>query len=238
MDTFTFNEEAYKKYVKKWTIALITIMVVYFVTVILTNSFQGGHFDLLTFLITSVLIAVFLGISFYRRQKKQQQILSSYSVHISDNEITRQQLHTLPLTINFMEVKEIIKSKRGAFSIKGRDKRDVIFIPHWINDSEALEQRLATFAPITFQARPPVKKFAPLIAMILVAVLVVLVLSGWVTDKIFIAVTGIATIGFLGWLLYELQVNKNVPVTAKRRSWLFLLSIAAILYAIYQKFMH
>lgn len=236
MDTFTFNEEAYKKYIKKWTIVLITIMVVYFVAIVLVNSFQGGHFDLFSFLISSAVVAVFLGIGFYRRQRKQKQILSSYSVHISDNEITRQQLHLLPLTINFMEVKEIIKSKRGGFSIKGRDKRDVIYIPHCINDREVLEQRLATFAPITFQSRPPVKKFAQLIAMMLVAVVVVLALSGWVTNKVFIAVAAIGTIGFFGWLLYELQVNKNIPITVKRRSWLFLLSIAAILYALYQKF--
>jgi len=77
-------------------------------------------------------------------QRHNNHLINSFS----KSDIIREQLNTAPLTIHFMEIKEILKSKKGGFMIKGRTRTDVICIPYLIDNAAALEVELGKFAPI------------------------------------------------------------------------------------------
>jgi hypothetical protein len=73
--------------------------------------------------------------------RKQKKFLLSYSVTVSDEGVTREQLNTPPLSISFMEIKEIIKTPKGGFMVKGIDRTDVIHILYFIDNPDTLEER-------------------------------------------------------------------------------------------------
>jgi len=54
-----------------------------------------------------------------------------------------------------------------------------------------------------------------------------------VPNKIVTLICGPLLIGFLVWVLYEVQTSKSVPTNAKRRNWTLLIPIVAITYLIY-----
>jgi hypothetical protein len=176
---------------------------------------------------------ILIGFSYYRGLKKQKRLLMSYTVTLSDNEIIREQLNTPSLTINFMEIKEIIKSEKGNFTIKGVSRQDVIYIPYLIDNPIELEQRLETFGPITVHIKDPFyKKYRMLLTILVLGSMVGLYT---VNNKIIVGICGILVSGSLTWAFYETRVSKNIPESAKRRSWIFLLVIASIIYTTYTK---
>ena len=129
MQQFKINEAGFKKFKKRWLTITVPIMSVVVIIITLTNTFSGKTVDTGYLLIVFPIVVIFLGFNMYRGFRKQKKFLASYSVTLTDNEIIREQMNTPPLTINFMEIKEIAKTEKGAFIIKGLTRADVIGIP-------------------------------------------------------------------------------------------------------------
>lgn len=84
----------------------VIVVTIFSLTGILSSNHDTGN----SWLYAMPIFAILFGISTYRSMKKQKKFLETYKVIISDNEITREQMNTPPLTISFMEIKEIIRS--------------------------------------------------------------------------------------------------------------------------------
>ena len=230
---FKIGEEGYKKFRKRWFTIIIPLFTVVLVVIILINSLSPANGEINTLPFVFPVILIFFGFSLSRGLRKQKKLLLSYSVTVSDNEITREQLNTQRLSISFMEIKEIIKSEKGNFTIKGVGRTDVIHIPYWIDNSAALEECLKTLAPITIVTKDPFyKKYRTLLTIPALGAMVAVIT---VTNKIIVGICGVLMIGLLIWSFYEIRISKNVPENTKRRSWVFLLVIASVIYMMYSK---
>jgi len=233
MQEFRISEAGFKKLKRRMLLLSIIPLVIVVTIFSLTNMLGGKHDTDNSWLYALPIIAILFGISSYRSSKKQKKFLETYKVTISDNEITREQMNTRPLTISFMEIKEIIKSAKGHFTIKGAGSRDIIYIASWIEKPEELEQRLQALAPIQARAKDPWRvKYRWAIMIPVVASMLGLFISD---NRIIAGISGAVLTGFIIWLIYEIFTNKNMPTTAKRRSWIFFIMLIAIIYATYAK---
>jgi len=179
------------------------------------------------------LLPVLFGFNLFRTLKKQNRFLQSYTLTLSEEGITREQLNTPPLFISFMEIKEIVKTKKGGFIIKGLTRADVIYVSSFIENPQVLEERLQAMAPITTKSVDPVyRKYLPLLFFPTIG-LYICVLT--LTNKILVGISGALVVVLSIWGLFELQRNKNVPTNAKRRSWLLLILLASIIYMTVEK---
>jgi hypothetical protein len=233
MQQYKIGEESYKKFRRRWVnigIPVISAIVAFGIAIVVYSQRDDG-FNPMPYVIP--VMAVLFTFSIVRGLKRQRRLLMSYSVTLSNSEITREQLNTPPLTINFMEIKEILKTKKGGFMIKGRSKTDVIHIPYLIDNAGDLEEALAKFAPITMHVRESQQRWLKLAPA-------VLGLGGFVTLLItknnFVAVVaGVVVIAMFTLRFIELVTNKNVPTNLKRRGWTYLLIIVLVIFMLYTK---
>jgi hypothetical protein len=232
MQQFKISEEGYKKMRKKWLIFGLPIAAAIAAIIIVINI-SNSIVDQSGTLISLPIFLAVMGFSVYRNLKKQKQFALSYSITISDSEISREQTNTPPLSINFMEIKEIVKTEKGGFTIKGRTRTDIIYVPYIIDNPQELEQRLANLAPITVMAKDPFyKKYRFLLTFLFMGAMVSVYA---VTNKIIVGICGVLVTGLLLWAFYEIRISKNAPENTKRFSWFFLLIVISIIYVTYMK---
>ncbi|HEY4063025.1 MAG TPA: hypothetical protein VGM30_14065 [Puia sp.] len=104
-----------------------------------------------------------------------------------------------------------------------------------IDNPAALEQRLATFAPITIKPNDPFYKKYGVFLIILGFGSMVAVYT--VTNKIIVGICGVLVTGLLIWAFYEIRTSKNLPGNTKRSGWAILILIASTIYITYSKLM-
>ena len=212
---------------------MIPLVTVVILIIVLANIFytKPGEFNTLPIVIP--ILAAYMSFSLYRGFRKQQRLLLSYSVTLTDEGITREQLNTPTLSISFMEIKEIIRTPKGGFKIKGLHRTDVILIPYLIDDHEALEACLTRLVPISNDPKDALrsKYKAALFFLALGMMMCVYVL----TNPVIVGVCGTLVTGLLGWAFYELVTNKNLPNNSKRALWFIPFMIAGIVYIMYAK---
>jgi len=231
MQQFRMDKDGYKKFARKWLILTTAMMVLFVAIVIITNlnNANPGDINVLPYVIP-FLAAIFV-FNIYRSFKKQKKFLHSYSVTISADGVTREQMNTPPLSISSLEIREIIKTKKGNFIIKGVERTDVIYIPHWIENPASVEEHLQQLAPVAENKKDARNRKLRIILAFLAIGLMIMLYA--VPDKIVTLICGPLLIGFLIWVLYEVQTSKSVPTNAKRRNWALLIPIIAIAYLIY-----
>ncbi len=201
------------------------------IAVVDSNSTRSGDFPI--WLIIVPVFLLYFSFVIYRTLRRQRRILMSYTLTVTDSGITREQDSTPTISISFMEVKEIIKTRKGAFLVKGLDRKDLIFIPRDLNENGELEQKLQSLAPITTDKKDPFMiKYRLTLRLVALGMFLCLYT---VHNKPVIAACALLLSGLLGWSIYETQTSKNVTSYAKRSSWFNLLIIAAILYLTYIK---
>ena len=233
MQQFKISEAGIKKFRKRLLIMVVPLAVVVAGLIIITNISRAKNTDVNTLPFVLPFVAALLGFSFYRSFRKQKKFLLSYSVTISEEGITREQMDTPPLSISFMEIREIIKTEKGGFMIKGIDRTDVIHIPYLIDNADVLEQRLQALAPITLNTKDPFyKKYGSLLFLLAIGMVVCMYV---VPNKIIVGVCGTLLTGLFIAAFYELRTSKDFPASTKRISWLFLFFVAAIIYVTYAK---
>lgn len=235
METYTVSKEAYQKLVKKRlriTIPFIALILLISIGGNLYTAKGGGEF--LSLIIILPLVTALLGFSLYRGMRKQSQLVLSYSLTVTESEITREQQSTPTITINFMEVKEIIKTKKGGFQIKGRTSRDIIHVPHLIDNPVGLEEQLARFSSIT-TIKGNGTPFEAYQSLIYLAGVAGFVASMSVSNPLLILLSGGVAIAVLIWLFITIRQSKNATAAMRRRSWLYLLFVIVILVNLYTR---
>ncbi|HEV9038604.1 MAG TPA: hypothetical protein VGQ51_18335 [Puia sp.] len=235
MQQFTVSEAGYKKYSRNSRRVLygFASIVAAGLLYLLVLAIEKGKFDM-TMIIPPCVVAVALSFQIPRILRRQKKMVMSYTINLSDHEITREQVDTRPLTINFMEIKEITKTRKGHFMIKGLTRTDYIVIPNWIDNYPQLEKQLQTLAPIEEKTKE--HRYATVRALLSMISIPLMVGSFLVKDKAVAAIFAVLAVGLLGWIYYETRVSKNMPENVRRRSWTYLIMIAAIIYITWQKF--
>lgn len=233
MQQFKISEEGYRKFRKKWLTIFIPTLLIGMTIVVLITSRNSRNEDFISTLIAVSVMIIFLGITLYRGLKKQKKMLMSYSITISEEGITREQMNTRPLSISFMEIREIVKSEKGNFTIKGVGRTDVINIPYWIDDHAGLEQQLQTLAPLKLNTKDPWhKKYGTPLSFLVMGLMFGVF---YLNNKVIVGICGVLLTGFLIWSFFEVRTSKNIPENTKRMSWVFLIVIFSVAYATYAK---
>jgi Mn2+/Fe2+ NRAMP family transporter len=231
MQQFKMDNVGFKKFTRKYWI-ITTALTIITTSIIFTtghNSADPGDINVLPYVIP--FLAVMIGFNIYRSFKKQKKFLQTYAVTISADGITREQMNTPPLSISSIEIREIIKTKKGSFTIKGLNRTDVIHIPYWIENPASVEEHLQKLAPVMENKKDArTRNYRRLLAILAIVSMICLFT---ISNKIVTMICGPLLIGFLVWALYEVQTSKSVPTNAKRRNWTLLIPIIVIAYFIY-----
>ena len=207
------------------------MMIIIISIIVITNLYSANPGDVNVLPYVVPLLAVIFGFNIYRSLKKQNKFLQSYCVTISDDGVTREQLNTPPLSISSLEIREIIKTKKGSFMVKGVNRTDVIYIPRWIEDPASVEEQLQKLAPVAENKKDARnRKYRTALALLALGLMICLYT---VPNIVVTLICGPMVIGFLVWVFYEVQTSKSVPTNAKRRNWVILIPIIAIVYLIY-----
>jgi hypothetical protein len=232
---FKISKETYQKLVRRRMKIFIPILAVIILLIIIINLYRARADEFTYLVIILPLVVAYYCFILYRSFRKQMTMFLSYSLTVTDSEIIREQQKTPPLTINFMEIKEIIKTKRGGFLIKGRTSTDVILVPYLIDNAGELEKRLQTFAPITVWTRNPWHlQFQGLLPILGFAALVT---ANMAINRFVAGLAGLVAIGLLIWTFILIRRSKNVTTNVKRRSWIYLVFAAFAAYTLYTRIM-
>jgi hypothetical protein len=236
MQQFNVSEAGYKKYSRNsrrvlYGFASIVAAVLLF---LLIQAVEKGRFQL-SMIITPCVVAAVAAFQIPRIIQRQKKMVMSYTITVSDHEITREQLDTRPLTINFMEIKEITRTRKGHLMIRGLTRTDFIAVPNWIDNYAQLEKQLQTLAPVEEKTREyPYATVRALLGVIAIPLMIGALLA---KDKVIVGVCAALAAGLLGWSFYEIRVSKNMPENIRRRSWTYLVVMASILFMAWQKLM-
>lgn len=178
-----------------------------------------------------ILIPVLIGVLIfgtYRGIRRQNLILGSYLLTISEDEIARSQSNTSTISIALGDIREISKNSNGSFTIRGSTPHDVIGIPAQVENYEHLEATLQQIKPITVQATPSFDQKLQIPAALATMALMATVFIA--TNKILVGICGTILSGFLIWSFIKIQQNKSIDQKTKKSSyWTILVLISIIL---------
>lgn len=216
-------------------LVMIAIVAPFGIAVTLFNT--GKEKQQYNYISIPIIIVLFIIVFFYtirRAVKKQKELMDSYTLVLSENMITRYQLNTPTISLYHNELKEISKTSKGIFVIKGRQPEDVIFVPAQIENHADLEERLNNILPIAqYKPKTIFEKYS-----IPISLLTVGLMFGVYTakDKMLALACCIPLTAFLAWSFYKIRVSKNIDNKVRRISWWMLLVMASIIYATILKF--
>lgn len=224
MKHYSIGEEGIKKFRKRYFNIFLPIIAGAAAIYLTINLMSTHNSDGPTPFIIAGAVLAYLGFTMTRMFNKQKKMLQSYRLTITENEIVREQMNMPPLTINFMEVKEIMKTRKGSFIVRGVSRNDLIQIPYWVDDAANLEEQLQNFATVTTATNWLRMQYGVLAIRLLGIALFLITCT--VNNKIIISICAILLIGLIIWGLNELRHNKNISIAAKRRSYVIYTLIA------------
>lgn len=191
-----------------------------------SNSKQNNN-DVNVLPIIIPIMTVTLGFGLYRGVSRQRSLFESYTLTITSDFITREQLNTPTISIYFNDIKEITKHKNGNFTIKGRKSVDLIGIPAQIDDYSQLEATLQAIQPIAVKDKIPLlEKYQSLTGLITIGLMVCVYT---VNDKIIVGLSGSALLALMVWSFIEIRRSKNIDSKTKRGFWVILLVLTSVI---------
>ena len=186
-------------------------------------------FAIASFLLPLVIVS-FLMSRFFSKLKK---IYESYELQISDNLIAREQLNTPTVSIYKKDVQEIVKRKKGGFTVRGASAHDVIFIPKQIENPDELEMALEQIKPISNKSQK--SNLQMIQAILSLASIGLMYCVALVDNKIIVGMAAALFLGITIWNFIQTQKSKNVQYRAKRFKWISLIFAIGLIYIAVQK---
>ncbi|MCG2614324.1 hypothetical protein LZZ85_08520 [Terrimonas sp. NA20] len=231
MQVFKINRDGInvlKKQMLNRIIPLMSVVMIGAVIVSISNSKEKiAGSGITTFLIMIVFIALAFGAGIYSAIRKQKALLESYTLTITNNLITREQLNTPTISIYFNDINSIIKTKKGAFLIKGRNSGDLIFIPPQIDNVSTLEALLSQIRPFSEKSSTSLlEKYQGLVLLLTIGLM--LCVYG-VNNKIVVVVAGTGLVALMTWSFIKTITSKNINSKTKRSMWWILVVLASVI---------
>ena len=229
MQVFKIRQDGFQEIRKKMllrSIPILLIAVTVGITISTINSKQKENDEnVLPTVIPIILLA--LGFGLYRGVNRQKALFESYTLTITNNLITREQLNTPTISIYFNEIKEITQHKNGGFIIKGKEAADLIGIPVQIDNYLQLETALQQIQPIVVKDKVSfMEKYQSLTGLLTVGLMLCVYT---VNNKIIVALTGSALVTLMVWSFIKIRSSKNVDSKTKRSVWWILLVLASVI---------
>jgi hypothetical protein len=246
MQSFRIKPEGHKEIKKKILMIMIpvflVIMSIMFVTTFLNNSETRNsvHHPLDT---TSLIITIFsflvpFGVIFFmmfRFFARLKKVYESYELQISDNVIAREQSNTPTVSIYKKDVQEIVKRKKGAFTVRGVGAHDIIFIPKQIENYEELETALDQIKPISNKSQKSnLQIIQATLSLAGIGLMYCVIL---INNKIIVGIAAVLFLAITIWNFIQTQKSKNVQYRAKRFKWLSIIFAIVLIYIAFQKIM-
>lgn len=185
------------------------------------------------FIITLVLNFII----FKNALKKQQDVLSSFTLIIDTDTLTREQRSLPTISINKSEITSIVKTVEGAFSINTKNKSDMIAVPYIVSGASELEKQLELIMPITLLERPPLLQRYMLVFLALFAGVTY---CAFRAENIFLqACSALAIASIAIWTLVKLRKSKLLDKKVRSGLWMVMVPVgAAVFIAVYRLYMH
>ncbi len=235
MEQFKIKQDGFKEIRKVILIRTIPIsLLTAFAALAISHFTENGQqsdVNVLPFVIPIILGAMALGL--YRGIKRQKTIFESYILTIDNTCIKREQHNTPTITISNTDIREIIKTSNGSFTIKGTSNINMIGVPSQIDDYKKLEKSLAEIRKITIKnSEPFLQKFRGLLSILIIGLMAAVYIS---KDKIIVGLSGTVLLVILGYSFFEVQKSKNIDSKTKNARWWLILVIASIIGVMYFK---
>lgn len=210
----------------------ITLIAVYGGLIIGSFNETDKHYDIYSWLITIPIIGAALGYGFVRAINRQKTIFETYILILGDNLITREQLNSPPVSIYFEDIGEIIKNKNGNFTIKGKDRKGIIYVPAQIENYQNLKSSLSQIMPLKEKSGLFQQAYFIVITVLTIGLMMCVFTF---TNKIVLGIAGTSLIGLLLWSFIAIRRNKSIDTETKSRSWWILVIIVIVTIEILQK---
>lgn len=229
MQIFKIRQDGFKEIKKQMLIRAIPMMLISltagFVIFSINTKGKADDVNILPFAIPLVVLTV--GYGLYRGTNRQKALFDSYTLTITNNLITREQLNTPTISIYFNDVKEIAKNKNGSFTIKGKDTADLIGIPAQIDNYPHLEDTLQQIQTIAVKEHVSFwQKYQGVVGLLTLGLMVCIYT---VNNKIVVALTGTPLVALMVWSFVKIRSSKNVDDKTKKSAWWVLLVLASII---------
>ncbi|MBZ5857739.1 hypothetical protein [Flavihumibacter profundi] len=229
MQVFKIRQDGFKEIRKKMLLRSIPILLIagtVGITISTMNSKQKENdVNVLPIVIPMAVLA--LGFGLYRGVNRQRLLFESYTLTITNNLITREQLNTPTISIYFNDVKEIAKHKNGSFIIKGKGTVNLIGIPAQIDDYFKLETALQQIQPIVIKDNVSLlKKYQSFTGLVTVGLMLCVYT---VNNNIIVGLTGSALVALMISSFVKIRSNKNVDSKTKRSVWWVLLVLVSVI---------
>lgn len=229
MQQFKIRQEGFKEIRKQLLIRTLPIILIVIIVGIVISTVNAKNketdINVLPFFIPLAVVSVAFGL--YRGVNRQKGLFDSFTLTLSNNLITREQINTPTISIYFNDIKEIRKHRNGSFTVKSKNPTDLINIPTQIENYSELEQSLAKIIPITARSNEPILQKYPSLLSLLTIGLMLCIYT--VTNKILVALSGILLVGLITWSFYEVRRRKNIDAKTKRISWWLLLVLLSVI---------
>lgn len=229
MQIFKIRQDGFKEIKKQMLFRTIPLMLIAVTVGIVISSInskdKADDVNVLPFVIP--LVALSVGFGLYRGTNRQKELFDSYTLTITNNLITREQLNTPSISIYFNDIKEITKHKNGSFTIKGKDANDLIAIPSQIENYSQLENTLQNIQPIEVKENVSfLQKYQSLTGLLTVGLMLCVYT---VNNKIIVALTGTILVALMIWSFVKIRSSKNVDNKTKKNIWWVLLVLASVI---------
>lgn len=229
MQTFKIRQDGFKEIKKQMLVRVVPIIliavIVGIVVSFINSKDKATDINILPIIIP--FFALVVGFSLYRGVNRQKVLFDSYTLTITNNLITREQLNTPTISIYFNDIKEITKHKNGSFTIKGKDTTDLIGVPSQIDNYSQLETILQNIRPITVKESVSfLQKYQSLTALLTMGLMLCVYT---VNNKIIVALTGTTLVVLMIWSFIKVQSSKNVDSKTKRNIWWVLLVLVSVI---------
>lgn len=171
-------------------------------------------------LILSVSLAVVFGavfgfVFFKRLLKQQERMVESYVLTFEGKLVTREQDNTPSIAIYESDITSITKTKHGGYVIRGREKRDLIVVPYFMDDPDLLEQELTRIAPIGVYKHANDIRQTAIVTGLMVVSMVGVYLGN---DLIIVGPAGITLLLIMGWVVYAMRKHRrNIDEHTRKR---------------------
>src|SRR5580692_4464547 len=227
MSRYRINENLVKKSTRELFIAyapsgiILSALIVVPLMVILNEGRIGSWTIAVPFFL------LVFGWQMVRLIRRQQALMKSYFLEITDTGINRWIKGNPPLSIGTMEIIAIIKFKNGGFLVKGQDGKQIM-IPHMLDGPGNPEEQLLALGPVTTDKKDPSNlRYRCFMLLLTTAIYLCLIIAN---NKIVIVVAAFLALGQLGFVLYQIWKFKNLRYASTRALWFHVILLGVGLY--------
>ena len=228
-ETFEIRETGFEEIKKSLIIKALPLLLLCLVFGVGIASFNTKDKEQLLFVLPIMIpfLLIFLGRGIIKALGRQKMLFKSYRLTFTESDVTREQINTPTINIQFDNIKSIVKNKNGSYVINGKSSGETILIPAQIDNAENLEILFRQIKSIEEPNQPSFEEKYKTPITLLTLVCMVLVYVSY--NKIIVLIASLIVSSMLIRSFIQILKSKNVDSKTKRGSYLVILVLASII---------